>query len=321
MFRVVLAVLLTVVFATSGSALNAPSHRAARAVAITFDDLPGVTTAQDEASWTEMTQKLLRTITSTHLPIVAFVNEGKLYSGEQVDQFRVGLLRKWLDSGLELGNHTFSHHSLNTTPIDEYEQDVLRGEPITRDLLKAHGKKLRYFRHPFLQTGRTLETKQQFEEFLRVHGYTIAPVTIDNSDWIFARAYDHARDAKDSEAMKRVGDAYVPYMESKFVYYEDQSKKLFGREIKQVLLLHANAINADYFGALVTMLTKRGYAFISLDQALRDAAYKSPDTFTGPGGISWLHRWALTRGVPKDFFKGEPRAPAFVMQLAGVDSE
>jgi peptidoglycan/xylan/chitin deacetylase (PgdA/CDA1 family) len=180
---------------------------------------------------------------------------------------------------------------------------------------------LLYFRHPFLHTGRSVETRQQFESFLRAHGYTVAPVTIDNSDWIFARAYDNARDANDAPAMKQIGEAYVPYMEAKVAYFETQSSRLFDREIRQVLLLHANSINADYFPQLLAMLRRRGYEFITLERALRDEAYGSPDNFTGPSGISWLDRWALTRGVPKGFFQAEPRTPAFVMKLAEVQSE
>jgi len=121
--------------------------------------------------------------------------------------------------------------------------------------------------------------------------------------------------------MKQVADAYVPYMEATFAYFENQSVKLFGRDIKQVLLLHANAINADHFKDIVAMLQKRGYRFITLQAALSDKAYASPDTFTGPGGISWLDRWAITRKEPATFFAGEPKTPEFVMKLAGVPSE
>ena len=96
---------------------------------------------------------------------------------------------------------------------------------------------------------------------------------------------------------------------------------MFGRNIKQVLLLHANAINADHFGEIVAMLRSRGYKFVTLGNALTDKAYASTDTFTGPGGISWLDRWALTRKVPPGFFQKEPRTPAFVMKLAGVETE
>jgi peptidoglycan/xylan/chitin deacetylase (PgdA/CDA1 family) len=320
MLRTILSILILALVAcvqtTSGG-----SKPQQREVAITFDDLPVISTLRDDKSWAEITNKLLTTFKQSKTPVVGFVNETKLYSNDQLDPARVALLKAWLDAGLELGNHTYSHHSLNSTPLADFESDVLRGETIMRGLVAKRKNQLRYFRHPFLHTGRSVETRNQFVSFLSSHGYSVAPVTIDNSEWIFARAYDNARDANNQAAMKQVAEAYVPYMEAKFAYYENQSHKLFGRDIKQVLLVHANAINADHFKDIVAMLQKRGYRFISLQDALTDKAYASPDTFTGPAGISWLDRWALTRGVPKNFFQDEPRTPEFVLKLAGVASE
>jgi peptidoglycan/xylan/chitin deacetylase (PgdA/CDA1 family) len=292
-----------------------------REIAITFDDLPVISTRQDIRAWRDVTTKLIRTITANKIPAIGFVNENKLFVDGKRDDLRVELLRAWTSAGLELGNHTFSHRSLNQIPLEEFQQDVIRGEETIRRLLAEKNKPIRFFRHPFLQTGRSLETKQKFEAFLAACGYTIAPVTIDNADWIFARAYDNARDKKDLAAQRRVAEAYTPYMEQKLEYFERQSSALFGREIKQVLLVHANTINADHFGKLVQMMKRRGYKFIALEEAIKDAAYTSSDTFTGAGGISWLHRWAITKGVAKDFFKGEPATPDFVMKLAGVTSE
>jgi peptidoglycan/xylan/chitin deacetylase (PgdA/CDA1 family) len=293
----------------------------AHQVAITFDDLPVISTVQTDKGWAEITTKLLRTIKRNKIPAVGFVNENKLYSGDQLNPNRVALLKAWLDAGLELGNHTFSHRSLHSTPLEEFKSDVLRGEKVLRELTTANHKKLQYFRHPFLHTGRSLQIRQEFEAFLNTHGYTVAPVTIDNSDWIFARAYDNARDANDWAEMNRIAAAYIPYMDSKFGHYENLSAKLFGRNMKHVLLLHANSLNADHFGELVTMMKNRGYTFITLGEALTDSAYRSPDTSTGAWGISWIDRWALTRNVPSNFFAGEPRPPAFVMKLARVESE
>ena len=313
-----LAIILALVsLPTSASAQSKQQKH----VAITFDDLPVASTVQTAEGWAEITTKLLTTMTRNKIPVVGFVNEGQLYRDNKLDPKRVALLKQWLDAGLELGNHTFSHKSLHSIPLAEYESDVLRGEEVLRQLTAAKHAKLRYFRHPFLHTGRSLEVRQQFESFLHTHGYTIAPVTIDNSEWIFARAYDNARDANDVTATAQVAEAYVPYMESKFAHFENLSEKLFGRQIKQVLLLHANSINADHFGDLVAMLKRRGYKFITLADALTDRAYKSPDTTTGAWGISWIDRWALTRKVPDDFFKGEPPTPAFVLKLAKVESE
>ena len=88
------------------------------------------------------------------------------------------------------------------------------------------------------------------------------------------------------------------------------------RPIPQILLIHANSINADFLGKLLSELKNRGYSFITLDEALKDNAYKSTDKYTGKGGISWLHRWALTQGKRGEFFKGEPEVPANIDELA-----
>lgn len=110
-------------------------------------------------------------------------------------------------------------------------------------------------------------------------------------------------------------------MNSKFEYFEKASIASLGRAMKHVLLLHANALNADHFSALVGMMRQRGYAFVTLEEALTDSAYALPDTYAGAEGISWLQRWAITKGVDKTFFAGEPTTPEFVMQQAGIASE
>ena len=39
--------------------------------------------------------------------------------------------------------------------------------------------------------------------------------------------------------MQRIASAYLPYIEKKFDYYENQPRSLLRYEMKQVLLLHA----------------------------------------------------------------------------------
>ena len=288
----------------------------AREVAITFDDLPiaGVL-PRDIASSRALTDRLLRAIAAHHVPVVAFVNESKL-AGDSgaVDPDRVALLRRWLDAGLELGNHTYSHADFHAASLADFEADVIKGEATTRRLLEERGRTLRFFRHPFLHTGRDLVTRAAFERFLAERGYRIAPVTIDNDEYLFAGAYDRTLQRGDAATARRVADAYVPYMEAKVAYFERNEQELFGRAIRHVLLVHANMLNAERFGDLASMFERRGYRFISLDRALEDPAYASEDTYTGGGGITWLHRWALTRKMPKAFFVGEPETPAFVVE-------
>jgi peptidoglycan/xylan/chitin deacetylase (PgdA/CDA1 family) len=290
-------------------------------VAVTIDDLPSVRLRWDADGLDEMTSKILYHCKNHDIPAIGFVVESKLYIDGELDDGRVALLELWLNAGFELGNHTYSHPDLHRTPLDRFKDNVIRGEVVTRPLLATYNTTPRYFRHPMLHTGRDLETKHELERFLGERGYKVAPVTVDNSEWIFAFAYYKAREDGDGELMRRLAVAYLAYMEEMFEYCEQQSVALFDREIPQVLLVHANWLNADHFGALATMIERRGYRFVSLDEVLGDEAYVSPDTYTGPAGITWIHRWAITAGKGREFFGEEPATPQWVLDAAGLESE
>lgn len=290
-------------------------------IAVTFDDLPVSTALRDPlARQQAITKKLVGDLRAAEIPAVGFVNGNKLVVDGKVDPKRVALLDHWLDAGLELGNHTFAHQDLHRVGLDAFRDDVLEGEASVRPLLAKRGLKLRWFRHPFLHTGRSLEDREAVLALLDARGVRVAPVTIDNSDWIFARAFD-APAADEGDTRTRLVEEYVRYMIAKVEYYDAQSKRLFDRSIPQVLLVHASALNAEAFGTLARRLREQGHRFVTLDRALEDEAYRSPDGYTGPAGLSWLDRWALTRGVPKGFFSAEPRTADWVLELAGVDSE
>jgi peptidoglycan/xylan/chitin deacetylase (PgdA/CDA1 family) len=276
-----------------------------RQVAITFDDLPrgGDSGGRDVASVRRMTEKLLGPLRG--VPVIAFVNAGR--AREMGDAGLQAILHIWLDHGAELGNHTWSHPDLNKTPLDQYTADIVRGEA---PIVEAAGRRPRYFRHPFLHAGADAATRRGLEKFLAERGYRVAPVTLDNSDWMFASIYANAM--KDDPALAaRTRDAYVPYMESIFAFFEARSVEVVGREFPQVLLLHANQLNADTMPALLDMMRRRGYRFVSLEEALRDDAYRLPDEYVGTGGFSWIHRWSKTKGMPP---KGEPNEPEWIAE-------
>lgn len=296
-------------------AVSAFSQTVQRYIAATFDDLPVVSLEDSQRVRVEITRNLLKRISDAKIPAIGFVNESKLYTKGTRDQAKIALLRQWLDAGFDLGNHTYSHISLNKAGLERYEDEILRGEVITRQLLEARNRHIRYFRHPYLITGKTAEIKQKLAEFLAAHGYTAAPVTYDNDDFVFARAYDIAKRKGDEKLRARIGAAYIPYLESKFDYWERQSVRTFGREPKQILLLHANSINAEYFDKVVEMLMRRNYKFINLDEALTDEVYKLPDRWVNDYGISWLQRWAIDKGRDQ-VLKNEPEVPSFVTKAA-----
>jgi peptidoglycan/xylan/chitin deacetylase (PgdA/CDA1 family) len=293
-----------------------------REVCVTIDDLPVAGPQTPTLRFRQLvTAKLLDALTRHHVPAIGFVNAKKLSTSDAPDSSNMELLTQWLDRGMDLGNHTYSHKDYNTVGFDEFSADVVQGELPLKALLAARGKRLLYFRQPFLHRGPSKEKADSLQAFLLHRGYREAPVTIDNGDWIFATAYYTAYAAADSVQMKKLAGSYIDYMESKLKYYEMQSQRLFGRPMKQILLIHASLLNADTFDALAQMFERNTYAFISLGEALADPAYASADTFFRKGGISWLDRWALTQGKKGEYFKDEPAVPADVMKLANVESE
>jgi peptidoglycan-N-acetylglucosamine deacetylase len=298
--------LLLVVTLLRCQAQNQPQ----REIVITIDDLPAANArAMTGTEIVEMTAKLLGTLRDQKIPAVGFVNEKQLYKFGEVDD-RIKALSLWLDAGLELGNHTFSHASLNRVALKDWEEEVVRGETVTRMLLAQHNMKLRYFRHPYLDVGRDLETRRQAEAFLADRGYRIAPITMDAWDWMYAGVYEDARKRGDAALQQQLVSSYLSYTGQVFDYYEKFSRDLMGYEPPQIILLHGNWLEADHIAELLELLRKRGYRFITLQDALSDAAYSLPDEFVAEEGTNWLDHWAITKGQPP---RNTPVFPQWVM--------
>ncbi|HEY0375582.1 MAG TPA: polysaccharide deacetylase family protein [Pyrinomonadaceae bacterium] len=282
-------------------------------IAVTIDDVPLNGPRTELKRLRDMTEKLLSGIKKHGLPVVGFVNESLLYVPGETDA-RISLLREWADAGIELGNHTFSHTGFKTASLADYEDDFIRGDALTRLLMKEKGRKARYFRHPFLQTGTTPELEQAFESFIAERGYHVAPVTVSSWDWMFLAAYLEARTRNDSEMLKRVSEEYLKFVGLQFDFAEKATAELFGRRVKHILLLHANELNADNFDALLKVMTERGYRFITVEQALTDPVYQTPEKYIPTS--DWLGRWAFSKGQ-----KLAPPAPPEFIQKAYADAQ
>ena len=283
------------------------SRKAARKVAVGFVPLPAL--ARPDAPAAATMRLLLNNVKDAQVPAVGFV-QGKLLGTPTAGE-RLALLREWRDAGLEIGIGTYSHQWFYGTSYDEYVADTVKNEEIVRALLKEKGQTPRYFSYPFLNTGPDVPTKGRFEQFLQERGYRVAKYTVDNDDWIFGKAYDEAAARQDTAAQEQIRAEYLPYMARLFDFYEKLSDEEFGRDIPQILLVTTNRFTAEQFPELVKMLRARGYEFVSMDEALSDAAYQTPDTYTGKTGISWLQRWSITRGGN---WREEPHPAGFMEQ-------
>ncbi|GAB5552350.1 MAG: polysaccharide deacetylase family protein [Saprospiraceae bacterium] len=286
-------------------------------ICITIDDLPVVYYAKkDTAGLRAVTHGLIATFDAYDIPAIGYVNERKLFTKGKPNAFQISLLEDWLKSGYELGNHTFGHPSYHEVGYEKFTADVLKGAILTKPLVEKYGKKYEFFRHPYLRVGLRKSAHDSLSQFLELHQYREAPVTIDNDDYLFAKAYHIAHTKGKTELTTKIGKDYVDYMERKLLYFEASADSLFQRPIKQILLLHANLLNAHYLDDLAQMYQAHGYRFIDQATALEDPCYESKITRYGDWGISWLDRWALSKGKKGAFFKGDPPTPEYIKELA-----
>ncbi len=264
-----------------------------RTVVVTIDDLPAASGNLKEMQ--QITAGIIEVLIRNEIPAVGFVNEYKLHWRGNSFPYEK-LLKKWVEAGIELGNHTYSHINPNDNPLELVQEDILKGEVVTRRLMEEGGMQLRYFRHPFLNHGPTPAYERQFDRFLKYSGYTTAPVTHSNAEWKYAAVYERALKKDDQLGMRRIVNAYVAYMDTMFAYWEDIAVMATGYEAPQILLIHSNKLNAFNLQKLINMMKRRGYEFINLKRALKDKAYSMPKAHT-PDGYSFFFRLLLEQGV------------------------
>jgi len=303
---------------TAPPVLPAPGQ-AGRAMALTFDDLPFVFPGRPGtlAEARRATSEILGVLREHRAPSVGFVNEGKVQVEGEVDGW-TDLLRDWIASGAILGNHTYSHTDLNAVTVERFEEEIVRGEAITGSLMAGRGDAPLLFRHPMTHTGDTVAKKQAIEAFLAEHGYRVAPHTVECDDFLFNVGYARAIRGGDRTTASRLREAYLDFTMRRTEFAERVSPRIFGREIPQTLLLHANEINAGALGDLLSRLEKRGYRFVTLQEAMSDPAYATRDTLVTSYGPTWLWRWMKSRNMAVSF-RDDPEPPAWVLDLSRPD--
>ena len=114
---------------------------------------------------------------------------------------------------------------------------------------------------------------------------------------MFNAAYVRMLARGDTTAAARVRAKYLTYTAAKIAYFARLSQQVLGYEQPQVMLLHANDLNAAMIDSVLTLFEREHYRFVSLNAAQSDPAYQIPDTVITPDGPMWQYRWAQTRHI------------------------
>ena len=271
-------------------------------VAITIDDVPNTNLFQKDGYESRFLQKL----DSLQIPVTIFINEHLLYKGDSLSM-NVQLLNSWAEKELvTLGNHSYSHQRYSTSNSKEYSTEVSKGEKMSKSLAKKYNKSLKYFRFPYNDLGKDSLQHYQGRSLLKVKGYAIAPFTIESSDWMYNRVYQHFLDQGELEKARKIGEAYVSKTLEYFDFFEDFAQKEYGRSVKHIYLCHDNALNTDYLPLLVQKLKERNYGFISMEEAMTDPIYQQKDRYYKKWGVSWFYRWQKTQKERMTYMRQEP---------------
>ena len=233
-----------------------------REVAITIDDLPLVAsrmnTPGNQQRSTERFSKMVEALKQNQVPAIGFVIGGAIEKGQWafLEQFR--------SAGLMIGNHTYSHNSLNAMSAEKYIADIARADKVLAPIMTEP----KYFRYPYLAEGNK-KTKPIVLEYLKENHYTIAPVTIDSKDFQFNEQLYNVPYRSREAYVEKLKPRYLAYIWQQTLRAEKQAH---GQPVKQILLIHANLLNSYALNDIIQMYKKNGYKFITLTEALKNPA-------------------------------------------------
>lgn len=261
-------------------------------VAFTFDDLPAHGPLPPGEFRPEPIRTILKVLKAEHMPSVyGFVNGFRTAEYP----YQTELLREWIASGNPLGNHTWSHPSLDKSTAKSYIHNIAENEPLLEKVDPAGD--WHWFRYPFLEEGDTLAKRDAVRGYLLSHGYKIAEVNLDFGDYLWNDTYARCAAKKDLTAVSSLHDSYLATADAFITYSRTLSQRLYGHDIPYVLLLHVGAFDAKMLPELIGLFRKRGFEFVSLPQAESDPAYSVDPKVAYPGGGLLMELLASTRNV------------------------
>ena len=307
------AIMLGVFSSSQTSFVNAQRLAKGKKLAIGFVSIPPLDRTDNPPKDSDATARLMiAKLNQYKIPAIGFVQGGMVSDGEKLYPVRANIVRLWRDAGLEIGIGGYKHIWFYNMPFDDYVANTEKNEKIVRQILAEKNLTPRYFSYPYMNTGKSVEDKMRFENWLASRDLASVKYTIDNQEWMYSYAYEMARNDNDVNTMREIRADFLDYMTKMFDHFEAYSQEMFGRDIAQTMVLSPSRLVTDSADELFGMIKNRGYQFVSMDEALKDEAYQTPETFTGESGISWFERWAITQ---KKRLRDEPRESAMIRKI------
>ncbi len=233
-----------------------------RELAITIDDLPFV--GESKNFHLEM---IINAIKTGVVPVTGFI------IAKEVTPENLPMLQKFHDAGLGLGNHTLSHANLNRMRADAYIQEIETADKILSPILTQP----KFFRYPYLVMGDGYK-KNQVMKYLASKNYQIAPISIDSKDFMFNQLLLAVPEQDRRQFLTVLKPCYLDFIWKQTLKAEEHSRFNHKSSQAQILLIHANLLNAYVLPDIINLYRQNGFTFVSLEEALKasDEAIKPP---------------------------------------------
>ncbi|WP_242604440.1 polysaccharide deacetylase family protein [Legionella gresilensis] len=223
-------------------------------IALTIDDLPFV--GPKKSFHLNM---ILSTLKKNNVPATGFIIAG------DIDHSGWIMLKKFHDEGFGLGNHTVSHANLNKLDLDAYLEEI----ELADQLLSSVLTKPKYFRFPYLATSKG-EKREKVGEYLKTLDYAIAPITIDSKDFLFNRKLVALpKEERHNYLNEELKPEYLDFIWQQTLKALERNRRAHTPNQAQILLIHANIINAYALDDIINLYKEHGFTFVTLQDALK----------------------------------------------------
>ncbi len=226
---------------------------AKKTIAITIDDLPFVGDYRNFHL-----NMMMETMIQQQIPATGFI------IASEVRQDNWAMLNQFRNAGFGLGNHTYSHANLNRLTTKEYIQEIKKADSILKPVLT----KPKYFRYPYLAMSNGAK-RNDILCYLKKNHYTVAPITIDSKDFAFNQRLLSVPELKRRNYLNELKPFYLDFIWQQTVKAEEHNQYHHNTEQPQILLIHANLLNAYVLPDIISLYKGQGYTFISLKKALK----------------------------------------------------
>lgn len=229
-----------------------------KTIAITIDDLPFVGEYRNFHL-----NMMMNTMLEQQVPATGFIIANEV----RTDNW--DMLHKFKDAGFGLGNHTLTHANLSNLSPKGYQHEIKEADTLLSQVLTEP----KYFRYPYLAMS-TGSKREQILCYLAKHHYQVAPITVDSKDFVFNQRLLSMPEIKRREYLQELKPFYLDFIWQQTLKAQEHSDYHHNQDQSQILLIHANLLNAYVLPDIINLYKQQGYQFVALEDALK--TFKDP---------------------------------------------